>query len=530
MPFGVGIIGWVAEHGQYVLASDVRREPRYRPAKMEATLSELAVPVRLLGEVVAVINVESDRLDAFDEGDVVAVDGIAAQVASAIRNARLFEEKVRALRNLEILQEITNVLNSDLDLDALIGRIARRSVEAVRPAQMGAVLLFHEDTLVVRSSYGYERPEALAAVRLGFHEGLPGSVFVSGQGRLVRCGPEDYAGHRETFTAAAGGRSRESALCVPISLPQEKLGVLLLESATAPDAFDAGGPQLRDRRSRTRPRSRSATRCACAHRGDGPAAPGLPLEREPRAALAADRDPGIRRGAGRRGPEPAAAEQFVRVALEHCERLGRMVDEVLELARLEKGVAQRPIDWSPVVRLATAARGAAAAARRGRGQGRAFTEQVEDVPALPGDERLLHLLLHHLVENAVKFTPQGRPRRGGAPRGGGRRVPPRARRRHRNRPSSTTTGSSTSSSRWTRAAAAPTPARVSASTSRARWSTSTRAPSASRARPARARPSRCVCPSGRSAEGSGGARSRVRLRPRSPPGAHGRRRAAAVRE
>ena len=97
--------------------------------------------------MVAVINLESDRLDAFDEGDVVAVDGIAAQVASAIRNARLFDEKVRALRNLEILQEITNVLNSDLDLDALIGRIARRSVEAVRAAQMGAVLLFHEDGL-----------------------------------------------------------------------------------------------------------------------------------------------------------------------------------------------------------------------------------------------------------------------------------------------------------------------------------------------------------------------------------------------
>ena len=79
------------------------------------------MPVRLTGEVVAVLNVESDRVDAFDEGDVVALDGIASQVASAIQNARLFDEKVRALRNLEILQEITNVLNSDLELDVLLG-------------------------------------------------------------------------------------------------------------------------------------------------------------------------------------------------------------------------------------------------------------------------------------------------------------------------------------------------------------------------------------------------------------------------
>ena len=167
MAFGTGIIGWVAERGEHILANDVRREPRFMPSALSATLSELAVPVRLTGEVVAVLNVESDRLDAFDEGDVVALDGIASQVAAAIQNARLFDEKVRALRNLEILQEITNVLNSDLELDVLLERIARRSVEAVRPAQMGAVLLYDGESLRVRSSFGYLQPAALGKVQPG---------------------------------------------------------------------------------------------------------------------------------------------------------------------------------------------------------------------------------------------------------------------------------------------------------------------------------------------------------------------------
>src|SRR4029079_7007174 len=79
MAFGQGIIGWVAEHGEHILASDVRREPRFVPSSLSSTLSELAVPVRLSGQVVAVLNVESDRVDAFDEGDVVALDGIASQ-------------------------------------------------------------------------------------------------------------------------------------------------------------------------------------------------------------------------------------------------------------------------------------------------------------------------------------------------------------------------------------------------------------------------------------------------------------------
>src|SRR5204863_6898584 len=161
-----------------ILASAVRREARFVAAALTATLSELAVPVRLTGEVVAVLNVESDRLDAFDQGDVVALDGIASQVAAAIQNARLFDEKVRALRNLEILQEITNVLNSNLELDVLLERIARRSVEAVRPAQMGAVLLYDGESLRVRSSFGYAHPAGLARVALAFREALPGSVFV----------------------------------------------------------------------------------------------------------------------------------------------------------------------------------------------------------------------------------------------------------------------------------------------------------------------------------------------------------------
>ena len=101
----------------------------------------------------------------------MALDGIAAQVASAIQNARLFDEKVRALRNLEILQEITNVLNSELELDVLLERIARRSVEAVRPAQMGAVLLYDGESLRVRSSFGYLQPAALGSGAAGLPRG-----------------------------------------------------------------------------------------------------------------------------------------------------------------------------------------------------------------------------------------------------------------------------------------------------------------------------------------------------------------------
>jgi len=410
MAFGHGIIGWVAEHGQHILASDVRREPRFVPSDLTATLSELAVPVRLAGQVVAVLNVESDRVDAFDEGDVVALDGIAAQVASAIQNARLFDEKVRALRNLEILQEITNVLNSEPELDVLLERIARRSVEAVRPAQMGAVLLYDGESLRVRSSFGYLQPAALEAVRLTFHEGLPGSVFVSGHGRLVGSGsgerrrPLRHPGFRE----AAGNVDPRSALCVPIALPQEKLGVLLLESTTGSDDFGiddlrfaatlaaqaaiAIGNALRLRRIVEMDRQRQEYLSNVSHELRSP----LTVIQGYLEALAVG------------GGEGEQAAHYLRVAREQTQRLGRMIDEVLHVSQLEQGMAQRHVTWTPVS-LTDILRSVLLTLRQEASvKGLHLTSAIAgEVPVLAGDEGLLQSLAFHLVENAVKFTPAG---------------------------------------------------------------------------------------------------------------------------
>jgi signal transduction histidine kinase/putative methionine-R-sulfoxide reductase with GAF domain len=408
MAFGTGIIGWVAERGTHILANDVRREPRFMPSALGATLSELAVPVRLHGEVVAVLNVESDRLDAFDDGDVVALDGIASQVAAAIQNARLFDEKVRALRNLEILQEITNVLNSDLELDVLLERIARRSVEAVRPAQMGAVLLYDGESLRVRSSYGYLHPAALGKVRLAFHEGLPGSVFVSGHGRLVGSGSGERRrpARHPAFREAAGGIDPRSALCVPIALPQEKLGVLLLESTTGSDDFEiddlrfsatlaaqaaiAIGNALRLRRIVEMDRQRQEYLSNVSHELRSP----LTVIQGYLEALAAG------------GGDQTA--HYLRVSQEQCQRLGRMIDEVLHLSRLEQGMAQRHLEWAPVSLAAIVRNILQTHRQESTVKGLQLRTAVSgEVPVLAGDERLLQSLVYHLVENAVKFTRPG---------------------------------------------------------------------------------------------------------------------------
>lgn len=103
---GRGIVGWVAEHGQYVLANDVSLDARFLAHQYHNTNSELALPIVSDNEVVGVLNVEDTKLYAFDETDVLVLETLCDQIGSAVRNARLFDEIKRTNERLVELDRL----------------------------------------------------------------------------------------------------------------------------------------------------------------------------------------------------------------------------------------------------------------------------------------------------------------------------------------------------------------------------------------------------------------------------------------
>jgi len=89
------------------------------------TRSELIVPIRTKEKVTGVINVESDRLDAFDESDVAVLQSLAHQAAVVIENARLFEAEQRRAEQFRVISEVGRHITSILDVDELLGEIVR---------------------------------------------------------------------------------------------------------------------------------------------------------------------------------------------------------------------------------------------------------------------------------------------------------------------------------------------------------------------------------------------------------------------
>lgn len=100
IPIGHGLVGSAASLGVPILAPDVSKDPRYINLNPE-TRSELVVPLIYKEKVIGVLDVEHTRRGYFTEDHMRTMTTLAAQVAIAIENARLYEQVSRQEKRLE---------------------------------------------------------------------------------------------------------------------------------------------------------------------------------------------------------------------------------------------------------------------------------------------------------------------------------------------------------------------------------------------------------------------------------------------
>ena len=80
---GQGNVGTTGQTGRTMIIPDVRQDPTYQMCFQE-TRSEVVVPIRLGSEVIGVIDVESDRINAFAPEEAAFLEQVAAKIARAV--------------------------------------------------------------------------------------------------------------------------------------------------------------------------------------------------------------------------------------------------------------------------------------------------------------------------------------------------------------------------------------------------------------------------------------------------------------
>lgn len=152
-----GIIPWVAREGKTVLANDVSQEARYRPSPLfpKSTRAELCIPLLYGEKVVGILDIQSDKLNAFSEDDQVMFEAVAGTVAAAIRNADLYSSEQWRRRVSDSLQEVAGLLSSDVGVDEVLEAILTE-LERNLPVEVSAIWLMNEGDLHLAAVHGVD--------------------------------------------------------------------------------------------------------------------------------------------------------------------------------------------------------------------------------------------------------------------------------------------------------------------------------------------------------------------------------------
>jgi signal transduction histidine kinase len=346
IPVGRGFAGRIAAEKVPVILDDVDHADVLNPLLHEKGIkSMLGVPLVVEGEVLGVLHVGSLVFRSFEPEEVELLQLVADRAALAIEHARLYEAERAARERVENIQAVTDAALSHLEVDELLAVLLPRIREILR-ADTCAVLLLDEASseLVARAALGIEE-EVEQGVRVPLGEGFAGRVAAEGRARAIDV--DAYP----VWNPILRQKGIKSMLGVPLIVAGSSLGVLHVGSLT-PREFTRDEFELlqlvaqRVAIAIERARLHEETVQLDQFKLNFVAIASHEL-RTPATSVY-----GVLKTLAERGPELTedVREELLRIGVDQGERLRRLVEELLDLSRLDAKAID--VDPRPVVLLA----------------------------------------------------------------------------------------------------------------------------------------------------------------------------------
>jgi signal transduction histidine kinase len=224
LPHGRGILGVLIRDAQPLRLHDIADDPRSVgfPQNHPPMTSFLGVPIVLRGVAYGNLYLtEKAGGQDFTDEDSELSQLLAAQAAVAIENARLYESSTRWLRQFESLNEVGNALSSELELEPLLGLVARRLHELVN-AKLVLIALPEGDVLRVAAAEG-ESAYGVARMELPLSGSKAGRVLERGRSERI----DSLLDDPEVDQQATRRLGVHSALYVPLIVRGRPIGIVI---------------------------------------------------------------------------------------------------------------------------------------------------------------------------------------------------------------------------------------------------------------------------------------------------------------
>lgn len=437
---GQGMVGWVAQQGERLLANDVRNEPRYVNFYPDVfpTRSELDVPIRIGQEIAGVLNIQSSQTDDFDEDDIMVIETLAGQIAAAMENARLYEsvqqELIERERAEDALRHYTVRLRTLREIDQAI--LAAETPQAIAQAALAHLqeLMSCRRATVAMFDFKAGKVEILTGqADGGNHIGAGVSLEVSGldpcllKGEIAIINDLALPSHSSATESPVSGEGIRSCISVPLMFHDKLVGSLNLGSdepgffqqeqiEIASEVADQLGIAIQqaylheqiqqhatDLEERVAERTAELTAAyqelqALSHVKDTFVANVSHELRTPISSLK------LYVQLLNMCPEKQAA--YIESLEREADRLSDLIEGLLMLSRLDQDRIQMylaPFDLNSLVKEYVADRRLLAETLKLV----LLLELTEDMPAIKGDRGLLGQVLSALLTNAFNYTPEG---------------------------------------------------------------------------------------------------------------------------
>ncbi len=330
-------------------------------------------------------------------------------------------DAVSADRRLRTMFELTRIVASQDDLDKMVPALLASLIKGVPPADAGLLVLHNplSDVLEVKAAQGYDL-DVLRGLQLVPGESITGRAFLTGEAAIYST-PEATAAAMTTMRpenleilqrATVGVPRPRSAICVPLITGNNKVGVLLLENLRQPGAFSTDdlaflipiGDLLALFIENTRLREELAAARSQEEANRLKAEVMSTLAHELRTPLTSIKGYSTMLLMEEISFSPETQREFLKIIDEECNVLEDLIHDLLESSIIDAGFLRLEIQ---PVRLPRLVREVVADFMHRSDIHRFVVDFPGDFPLVAADPQRITQVLRNLIDNAVKYSPDG---------------------------------------------------------------------------------------------------------------------------
>lgn len=218
----------VRQRRTVLILEDTQNDPRFKKwGGTNYVHGWMGVPLIARGEIIGFITVDSRQQAAFDQESARLAQTFAYQAATAIQNARLYQQAVQAAERRSVLHRLSQDINFASTNPEETYASIHKAVRELMACDAFLIALKDDVSGGHELVYLYEGDQRFPSVRLERGQGMTGEVIQKGQTLLV---DDVYAEENKNVVRFGSERKVRSILAVPLRIQNKIIGVLSTQS------------------------------------------------------------------------------------------------------------------------------------------------------------------------------------------------------------------------------------------------------------------------------------------------------------